>query len=85
MLRLPLLAVLLARCGGWVTISQSRFGAQVDTIRDLMHIPEANISWHWPNRHLPDQRARTRLTDRTRRRRPPPSSSHGAQIAHILA
>lgn len=41
MLKEALMLALVAPASAWVTISQSRFGAQIETIRDLMrtHVP----------------------------------------------
>ena len=54
-MRLLVVALCCTLSDAWVTISQSRFGAQISTIRDMMHIPENGTFWRWPNYHLPDQ------------------------------
>ena len=65
-LRTALVCALACRAAAWVTISQSRYGAQLNVIRDLMHIPENNTIWHWPHaRRVPDQRTRARRDSNT--------------------
>ena len=62
-MRLLLTALLAAIAQSFVTISQSRFGAQLHHIKDLMHVADNHtdgpIPWKWPSGHVPDQRAAT--------------------------
>ena len=52
---------------GWVTISQSRFGAQLEDIRLLMHIPDNHTAgWQWPLHGVPDQQLLGCTPTRTR-------------------